>query len=126
MTLEEWGRDLAARNAPVLHLRALVFGRVKKFYDGELERSGNCAFPVIELDEGHTFVADRDRFRELSPAEVEICATLAIAVSGILGAAADRAMKANVPPQHFAQIAKCLLNLQAAALEEGSSGGGTF
>ncbi len=60
-----WGKDLEDRRAHVLHLGGALVGRVKKFYDGDKEKKGDCYAPVLELEEGHSFIATPEHFVEL-------------------------------------------------------------
>jgi hypothetical protein len=79
-----WGADVVARGATLMHRAHLVIGKAKKYYDGEVEVSGlDC--PVIEMDDGNTFVASHDAFVELDETAIAALNTTRAIVRGTIG-----------------------------------------
>lgn len=75
--MAEWAKDLAAKRKAVLHTQNNVVGKAVRFYSGMPGDEAISAItstcvkgPVLELDNGHTFVVkDSEDFRVLTEEE---------------------------------------------------------
>jgi hypothetical protein len=115
--VDAWGADLVARGVTVLHKRTLVVGKVVKYYDGETERSGNCFAPVVELEEGHTFVAQPEKFVELDAQAVRFYSGIVQGLAAIVKVAARTAP--TLGSARGIDLTVAALRAQLAALEAG-------
>lgn len=124
----DWVRKLVDDHAWIFHIPTLTVGRVKKFYgpDGETYVStinqepvleGEQPAPVLELEEGHTFVAhEASVFLRLSEGEVKFYESFRTALGNFLRDAAIYAGKENVAKHTMTTLIASALTEQAAML----------
>jgi len=74
---ETWAKLMVHRKGYVLHLGGMVAGKAVQFFDGVREKyispfNGEPVVgPVLKLDSGHAFLANREHFEELNERDVK-------------------------------------------------------
>ena len=99
----QWAEDLGEQKAWVLHTPSRAVSRVKAFYDGvarvmvsEINRLP-VKGPVVELEDGNTFVAEQRCFVAMEPREVDYYQAAQKTVGLAAKAAAENAAARGIP-----------------------------
>lgn len=118
-----WAKKLVDDNAWVMHIGARVIGRVTRFFDGKgsvhVSSVNNQPVqgPVLQLEQGHAFVATPDAFIRLSEVEAEFYRGAQLFVAGALAELmmVARTQGIRLPTANILTIAA--LRTQASTLE---------
>ncbi len=123
-----WGRDLALREAWVIHEPSLTVGPVKKYWDGTTEKFSSpvndleVPAPVLELVTGHAFVARRrDDFVELDARALRFYEAIQSGLSGLIVVSGRNAAASGVPQDVGLALTVAALRAQLAAIEATAS-----
>lgn len=125
----EWARDAAARKAVLFHPGTFVVGMAKRAWSGEgddcrADPAGNLVrAPVLELEQGHAFLARPDSFVELEATEAGFFEAATGALTGLVVGMADLARARGVPEPTAVVLIVAALRAQLAALDPGREGG---
>jgi hypothetical protein len=127
--IREWADALIRKQAWVLHLEALAVGPVKAFYDGVSSMWTSTVDgqpvpdPVLELENGHAFIASPAKFQEMNAASMRFFASLQHGISGLVSVAARSAAATGVSPETGYALTISALRAQLVALETKTQGG---
>ncbi len=125
---DAWGRDLALREAWVIHEPSLTIGPVKKYWDGTTEMFSSpvndlaVPSPVLELVTGHAFVAKRqDEFVELDARAIRFYEAIQAGLTGLIVVSGRNAAASGVPQDVGLALTVAALRAQLAAIEATAS-----
>lgn len=111
--------ELVANRALVLHLPTLVIARAKTYY---AEGRGGVTEPVLEMEEGHSFVAsDSARFVELDAQAEAFYRNMLVGLRAVVEMAAKAAPA--VGAEKGLKIAIAALRAQLRELQKGDDEG---
>lgn len=121
--LKAWADRLIAKQLWVLHAPTLTVGPARNFYDGVENKYRSTVngqevpAAVLELETGHGFVADPEKFVELDAPAVRFYVGIQQGLAGLVRVAATGAAGAGVGQEAGFALVVSALRAQLAALE---------
>jgi hypothetical protein len=118
----DWAREYVERGAWLLHLETRVAGRAVELYDGDgvrwVSRDQRPVLdPVLKLHQGHTFVAKRGAFMELTEADGQFAGEFQSGLAALVAFAGRRGGELSLTPAVGAMVIAALMRAQLLEVE---------
>lgn len=116
-----WATAAVAEGAMLLHKQHLVAGKANAVYDGreEGQRKDGCTLPVIEFENGHSFIANPVHFVKLGAAETAFFMIVSNDINALVHRAAEVAALARIEPKSSFDLLVAALRSANRMLQRG-------